>query len=87
MKEFARGTDAVRSLRNGRLTGRASIDIAEIWRRANGNPRSREPTRRRISVRIANEWRGGDLLKMIRDESPHVARNLENWKMGGNKCE
>ena len=46
MKESSRGEGSVRSLRNGRTARRASIDIVAIRRRADGGPKSREPSRR-----------------------------------------
>ena len=58
MKEFARGEESARSLRNGITVRSASIDIAEIRGSAESYPRSSEPSKSITSFRIANGWGG-----------------------------
>ena len=55
--EFAIGEEVAQSLMNGRNATRASIDVAEIRRRAEGAQRNRD--KNGASVRIAGGWRCG----------------------------
>ena len=57
VKEFARGGEAAKSRRNGQMVRMAIIDIAEIGRRAESDPRSMYIDG--IPVRVVNEWHVG----------------------------
>ena len=59
-KEFARGEEAAKIIRRGRMVIRPSIDVSEISRRAESDPGSRDTDG--IPVRIVN-GRGGRLTE------------------------
>ena len=69
MKEFERGEEVARSLRNGRAIGRSIMDIDEIRRESD-----RESTMCKIDVRIENGRIGQYLNKMMRNGSIHKER-------------
>lgn len=81
-KDYSRGGELAKSLRNGRTASRASIDISEIGRRA-GSRRAIEW----VPVRIVNERQGEDLTKTIREARPReeYARGwlMPNARRGG----
>ena len=64
MKEFTRGEEAARGIRNGRMARSASIDISGLIKRED----VRESTMGRITIRIADGRNGEDSSKMMREE-------------------